>query len=117
MLYAYTCTKCEARFDIVKSLRDIDRLEPCPKCNGDTKRDFAPIKLHLSKTKVQHAEYNPGLGTVVKNQRHKEDLCKRMGVEPIGNDYGSGEKMQKKFEADREAKRNLDWEKFDGLRD
>lgn len=115
MLYAYTCVKCETRFDVAKSVKDIDRPEE--HCGAPAKRDFVPTILHLSKTKVQHAEYNPGLGQVVRNQRHKEDLCKRLGVEPIGNDYGSGEKMQQKFEADREAKRELDWEKTDGLRD
>ena len=112
MVYAYKCSKCGRNFDIVKSVKDIDLAETCPSCESPAIRDFAPKKIHLSKTKVTHAEFNPGLGKVVKNEHHKKELCKQLGVTEIGNDYGSGDKMQTAFEQARETKKNIEWEKL-----
>lgn len=112
MVYAYKCSKCDAQFDIVKSVKDIDLAEHCHKCQAPAIREFTPKKLHLSKTTVRHAEFNPGLGQVVKNDYHKKEILKRKGLVEIGNDYGSGEKQQAAFDAVREAKKNHEWEKL-----
>lgn len=95
---------------MVKSVKDIDRNENCTKCGEFAIREFLPERIHLSKTRVTHAEYNPGLGAVVKNERHKDYLMKSKGVEAIGNDFGSGEKMQKEFETARAKKIEKVWD-------
>ena len=86
--------------------------ESCPTCKANGERIPFPRTLHISKSRVQHAEFNHGLGKVVKNQYHKEEICKRMGVVEVGNDYASGEKMQTKFEAERAIKREKEWDKI-----
>ncbi len=111
MVYAYKCPECSRAFDIVKSVRDIDQIETCPACETPSIREFAPKKIHLSKTSVKQAEFNPGLGTVVKNEHHKKELLKQKGLVEIGNDYGSGHKQLDHFEQARETKKNLEWEK------
>ena len=78
---------------------------------GSDQRDFSQIKVHLTGTKVTSAEFNPGLGKVVKNQHHKKDLMKRMGVQEVGNDFGSSEKMQKHYEKRKKEERIANWKK------
>lgn len=112
MIYLYSCGKCQTEFDVIKPLAEIDNPEFCPGCKRKGKREFAPRAIYLNKTSVHHPEYNPGLGCVVKNERHKKYLMQSKGLVEVGNDYGSGEKMQEKFEKDRAEKKEKEWEKL-----
>lgn len=56
------------------------------KCGEIAIRDFVPTRIHLSGTAVQHAEYNPGLGCVVKDKQHRRELCKARGLEEVGSE-------------------------------
>lgn len=95
---------------MTKSYKDMDVNETCPSCGEYAIRQFVPSKLHIVGASVTHAEYNPGLGCVVKNKHHKEDILKRRGLVEIGNDFGSGDKMHKVFDQAREKKREKSWE-------
>lgn len=108
--YVYVCSKCGHEFDVIKSYKDIDVNEFCPKCDEPAERQFVPKRVFFSGTAVTHAEYNPGLGTVVKNKAHKEDILKRRGLVEVGNDYGSGDKMVEKFDKDRAEKLSKRWD-------
>lgn len=110
MIYGYTCSECRKKFDVIKSVKDIDQNENCPKCGEFGIRDFCPEKIHFTGTKVTHAEFNPGLGAVVKNARHKDRLMKEKNVVEIGNDFKSGESMQKEFDTKREEKLKKSWD-------
>ena len=110
MTYQYRCTKCGFVFDVIKSVRDMEVNEFCPECDNPAIREFVPQVLHISRAKVEHAEYNPAFGCVVKNRRHKEDLCKEHNMVEVGNDYGSSDKMVNSFDKAREEKRAADWE-------
>jgi putative FmdB family regulatory protein len=110
MTYEYLCEKCDKRFDVIKSYKDIDVTEYCPKCGEFAVRQFVPTRIHLSGTAVTHAEFNPGLGCVVKNKRHKEYLMKAKGVQEVGNDFKSGESMNAHFDKAREEKMRKRWE-------
>ena len=105
MTYEYQCEKCGKRFDVIKSVKDMDVNEYCPACGEPAIRQFVPSKVHISGAKVTHPEYNPGLGCVVKNKRHKEDLCKRMDVVEIGNDYKSPDTIHKEYDQKREERK------------
>jgi putative FmdB family regulatory protein len=108
--YVYRCLECGHEFDVIKSHKDMDVNEFCPRCEEPAERQFVPQRVFLSNTAVTHAEYNPGLGTVVKNKRHKEYLLKSKGLVEVGNDYGSGDKMAAKFDSDRAEKMAKRWE-------
>jgi putative FmdB family regulatory protein len=110
MTYCYRCPGCGHEFDVIKSVRDMDVNEFCPRCEEPSERQFVPKHVFLSNTQVTHAEYNPGLGTVVKNKRHKEYLMKSKGVVEVGNDYGSASKMQDSFDRAREEKLKKSWD-------
>lgn len=111
MTYQYVCEKCRHSFDVVKSHHDMERNENCDKCGEFAVREFVPQRVHLVGTRVTHAEYNPGLGCVVKSKAHLKDICKQKGVEEIGNE--KPETIHKHFDSMREAKREEAWEKAD----
>lgn len=111
MTYEYHCQACDQYFDVTKSHTHMRDPEDCSHCGGaDTKRLFYPRSVELSKTKVKHAEYNPGLGCVVKNERHKDYLMKSKDVVEVGNDWKTGQTMQKDYYESRETKRKRTWD-------
>jgi putative FmdB family regulatory protein len=111
LTYEYLCS-CSHRFDVIKGVADLNREEKCPQCQAVAERQFS-FRVHITGARVTHAEYNPGLGQVVKSKYHKEELCKRMGVVEVGNDFRNGEKMQKEFDTARADKREKRWNEDD----
>lgn len=104
LTYVYDCPECGKHFEVTKSMKDYDRNENCPRCGEFAIREPFPQNVYVNKAKVTHAEYNPGLGMVVKNEAHKKEILKQKNLIEIGNDYGSGEKMQKLSEQARQEK-------------
>lgn len=110
MTYGYDCTKCHHEFDVIKSHRDMERNENCPKCGEFALRQFIPQRVFFSGAKVEHAEFNPGLGCVVRNKHHKQELMKQKGLVEVGNDFGSPDRMVDHFDKERADKRQKRWE-------
>jgi putative FmdB family regulatory protein len=110
LTYEYSCPSCGKTFDVIKSYRDMDVNETCPKCGEYAVRQFVPSKLHITGAKVTHAEYNPGLGCVVQNKHHKAEIMKRKGVMEVGNDFKTPDRMVDHFDKGREEKMRKRWE-------
>ena len=111
MIYAYRCDPCRHQFDVIKRASEMTALENCPLCSKEARREFVPRVLHLSKTAVQHAEYNPGLGCIVKNAQHRKELCKIKGVEEIGSE--KSESIHSHYDKARSDKWEKGWEAVD----
>jgi putative FmdB family regulatory protein len=105
MTYEYHCEKCQDTFDVIKTVKEINENEFCPHCKSEGVRRFIPSRVFFSGTRVEHAEYNPGLGEVVRNKAHREELAKRKGLIEIGNDFKSPDSIQNKFDKERAEKR------------
>ena len=103
MTYEYTCDQHGA-VDVTKSVIYIDNPEPCPLCGVVMTRKFVPSRVHFSKTKVEHAEYNPGLGIVTKSRRHRDEVAKERGLIEIGNE--SVDKIESNLAKERETRSN-----------
>lgn len=110
MTYEYRCG-CGHVFDVIKSYKHIDQEERCSLCNDVAVRAFVPSRLHFTGTKVEHAEYNPGLGCIVNNSQHRKELCKQRGLEEIGNE--KPESLHKHFDKAREEKWEKSWNESD----
>lgn len=95
-IYDYECTKCDSRIEVVKPMSQCSRKEQCEVCFNDLNRVFTTF--HTIGTKVQDAEFNHGLGKVIKNKYDRSETAKKMGVVEVGNDFVSGDKMQTEFE-------------------
>lgn len=94
---------------MIKPASQMQDEEPCVSCGKPMDRLFLPRTLHLSKTKVFEASYNPGLGCVVKSESHKQELCKQKGLVEIGNDYKSPDTQAREGDQTREHRYNTRW--------
>lgn len=85
--------------------------EYCVKCKIQAIREFVPSRVYLNGTKVENAEYNPGLGCIVRNKSHRKELCKIKGVEEIGNE--KPDSLHKYFDQTRADKHERIWNEVD----
>jgi hypothetical protein len=85
--------------------------ETCSHCGREAIREFVPSRVYFNGTSVEHAEYNPGLGCVVKNSSHRKELARQRGLEEIGNE--PPEKLHKHFDQVREDNREKAWAELD----
>lgn len=120
--FRYECSSCKSEFDEFRPMKSgkwsIDQLREqpkdvatCPKCGQENcERTFAGTKLQFTGTEVTSAEFNPGLGCVVKNKRHKEYIMKSKGVVEVGNDFKSGGAQQDHYETRKREERDKKWE-------
>lgn len=108
--YLYKCS-CGENFDVIKSMHDATRPENCPKCGEVGKRIFtAPM---LNGTAVFMPQYVPSLGKSFNSKREMQYEVERRGLVEVGNDFGSGEKMQRSFDRERERVQDERWNKYD----
>lgn len=105
MIYEYLCTPCNRTFDVVKSVKDFNREELC-ECGGVATRQFTPNVNALPRVSglTYEAQYNPAFGKVIKNKREERYEAEKRGMVQVGNDFGSGEKMQKHFDQVKQEK-------------
>lgn len=104
MTYEYKCVKCEHVFDVMKSVADFDRNEFCEPCGAPAERLFSR-RVHITGARVEHAEYNPGLGCVTKNKRHRDEIARSLGLTEIGNDYRAPDRQHDENAKTREERR------------
>jgi hypothetical protein len=78
---------------------------PCPDCGEEAKRIYTPP--HIYGTEVEDAEFNPGLGCIVKNKKHRAEIAKRKGLVEVGNECPK--KIYDNMEKDRNKKLLDSW--------
>lgn len=108
MIYEYECIKCQKRFDVVKSVKDIDVNEFCVRCGEPSERKFVPSRIHIFGASVENAEYNHGLGQVVRNKKHRAEIAKQKGLIEIGNE--KTESIHKELDQVRAKRREKAWD-------
>lgn len=85
MLYPYVCPS-DHRFEVVKSVREIDSEEKCPECGEVAKRTIAVRQSFSNAGDWRGPEYCPALGQVVKSDAHRRKLARERGLEEVGNE-------------------------------
>lgn len=103
MTYEYFCKLCNKTFDVIKSVKDFDRSETCGDCGEFAHRRFVPEYVSFLNTKVEHPEYNPGLGCVVRNKKHRAEIAKSRGLVEVGTQ--NMEDLSKQCEKVQQEKR------------
>lgn len=93
---------CEHRFEVIKSVREIDSPEHCEKCGGVSERTIATTQAFFGANDWDTAHYSPALGKVVKNNAEARRLAKARGMIEIGDE--PVEKIHKKYDQEREQK-------------
>jgi hypothetical protein len=94
-------------FDVVKPVRELHLEHECPACGHDKTERLFSSKLYFNGAKVEDAEFNPGLGKVTKNSKHRKELASRMGLVEVGNE--TPDTIYKETTQKREAERAREW--------
>ncbi len=81
--YLYKCKSCGQKFDIIKRVADIDRVEACECGSTETTRLISLSAIDQSS--CQQPYYEPALGCIVKSKGHKQRILKQRGLEEVGN--------------------------------
>ena len=103
MRYPYECKTCHFEFDVIKSYKDIDILEPCEKCGGETRRLVIGGTGFYGEKDWDNPRFEPSLGCMVKNRSEMKRIVKSRGLEEVGNT--SPETMHKMHKQEQENKR------------
>lgn len=56
--YDYRCRTCDSLFEVVRPMSDRGP-EPCPKCDADARRVFAPVGVAFKGTGFHNTDYRP----------------------------------------------------------
>lgn len=99
--YEYKCKK-HGVFEVIKPIAEYKTPEKCETC-GRVAEKIVSRPAGFIGTKVEDAEYNPGLGVVTKSAKHRKEVANRLGVEEIGNERP--EIIHNYFDKRREQKR------------
>lgn len=105
-IYDYFCAKCDKDYEVIKSIKEYDAKDPCPACGKIGRRHIT--KVIFFGEKVENAEFNVGLGKVVKNKKHREELAKQLNLVEIGNENPNN--IHKTFDKDRKDKIKKSWD-------
>lgn len=106
--YPYKCQSCGEDSEVVKKMRDASREEVCSKCSIVLTRVWTSFQIMGAK--VEYAEFNPGLGCVVKNSRERNEIAKRHGLIEVGNE--TPETIYRETVVNREKEREKEWDRL-----
>lgn len=84
--YDFNCPKCDEPFEIIQGIKEYDGKGACPRCEGISTERIFSAKIHFIGASVESAEYNPGLGLVTKNSKHRKDEARARGLEEVGTE-------------------------------
>lgn len=119
-VYYFNCRSCQKAFHKILNVSDLPSDVDCTECNevcAFSDRIIPVTSIRKASNyatigaKVEDAEWNYGLGTVTKSARHRAEVARRKGLVEVGNDFGSGEKMQKEFEKKKKEELDSNWNK------
>jgi hypothetical protein len=102
MIYPHECSVCKDYFEVIKSVRDFDNEEYCPKCGMIGIKIIAYRQSFHGAADWDTSHYNPALGRVVRSNAEARKIAREMGLEEIGNE--SLDKIHKKYDSERQHK-------------
>jgi putative FmdB family regulatory protein len=118
VIYPYKCTECGHKFEVIKSVKDIDTPERCPKCCTKSERYIARTHFYGAGD-WDKAAYNPAFGKIIRSKAHlREELSiaasegremVEIGNEPVDNIHKDMDRKREERAAERwrEADREL----------
>jgi putative FmdB family regulatory protein len=103
--YVYRCISCGVTSEIVKSIKLASQEEICDKCQVTLDKVYTPFQILGAR--VENAEFNPGLGCVVKNSKHRKEIADRKGLVEVGNE--TPDTLYKETVVKKEKQREREW--------
>lgn len=107
--YPYECNDCASKWDVIKTVADIDLVESCPKCQSTSNHRYVTNFTFYGASDWDKAEYNPAFGKIIRNAKHRKEEARRLGVEEIGNE--SPDKIHAHYEKQLDKQIDDSWDK------
>lgn len=112
MIYDYKCSFGH-EFEIIESISEyIEGPRPCQFCEAAAVRHYKKPPM-LAIPNSFKADYYPSLGKVFETKKDLDYHLDKNNMVAVGNDFNSGDSMQKHFEATREKEKQKMWENND----
>lgn len=108
MIYEYKCKDCGYKFEVVKSVKDIENVEKCPECDSEETSIVISAKIYHTGAKVKDAHYDPALGTVIKSEAHKKEHLKQNDLIEVGTEK-SKESFHNNVVVKKQKEREDEW--------
>lgn len=105
--YEYFCEKCDLGFEVIKSIHEYKTPENCTSCGNEARKLFSK-SVFFTGTKIEDAEFNPGLGVITKSKKHRGEIAKQKNLVEIGNE--KPETIHRHHDKLREEKRKKSWD-------
>jgi putative FmdB family regulatory protein len=105
--YEFFCEKCDIEFEVTKSIKEYKTPEACTACGNVATKLFSK-SVFFTGTKIEDAEYNPGLGIITKSKKHRDEVVKQKNLIEIGNE--KPETIHRHHDKARAEKRKKSWE-------
>lgn len=106
--YDFACAKCDEPFEIIQSIKEYDGKANCPSCGIESRERIFSANAFFIGSKVEDKEFNPGLGIITKNAKHRRDEARARGLEEVGTE--APEKIHKASENLRAEKLKRSWD-------
>lgn len=111
VIYEYKCPAGH-QFDVIKSLADIDRPEPCPDCHEIAARQISLVRIDKEAAGGWNQQsWNPALGQWTKSTKEARRIAKSRGMEEVGTE--PVDNLHKAAEKRREEIREERWKDAD----
>lgn len=113
--YLYKCFVCETEHEILKSMKDMDRIEECKTCSCVMKRQ---VTIPAKTATLWNGNWNEGLssnmyskalGRKVASKRQEEQIMRQKGFIPesdLGADFIDNQRAKMQESADKQANIN-----------
>ena len=83
-VYNYQCPNCQDLQEVLKPIKEFDRPEFCPNCNGQMVRKLPTLAIHVFEPQwFEHIANEP---IFIRSKRHLLEECKKHGKYSYG--YG-----------------------------
>lgn len=110
MKYDFHCNQCEVTTEVEKSVDKYNEVGYCIYCGSVVSR-LLPTRFYFHGGKRVDPYYDQGLGCVVKDTKHRDQIAKSKGVTEVGNE--SMDKFSKKLKTEKDKKWAHGWDKID----
>ena len=107
--YPYRCSKCENKFDVIKSISAIDTAESCTNCYSIADRCIGLVNFNGAAD--WSGSYNPAFGCYVRSKVHQREILAELkdkgremvevGTEPVEKIHKHYDNQRDKIRADR----------------
>jgi len=84
--YEWHCNDCSSNFELIRSMQEYSLPASCDACHSYNTTRLISRTSFYGAGDWDKASFNPGLGCIVKNSKHRAQIAKERGLIEVGNE-------------------------------